>query len=143
MPMPKKPRTACLNCGKTVASVEGKYCSNRCQKDYQYTAYIEDWKAGRASGLIAGEVISRHLRRYLNEKFGEQCSECGWQKRHPLTGNVPLAVHHINGDWTDNREENLALLCPNCHALTETFQNLNRGKGRTYRRRYEPRKGQQ
>jgi ribosomal protein S27AE len=44
------------------------------------------------------------------------CEECGiteWRGR-PL----PLELHHVNGDGTDNRVENLNLLCPNCHSQT-------------------------
>ena len=35
--------------------------------------------------------------------------------------NKPLnmELHHINGDHIDLRIENLQMLCPNCHALTE------------------------
>jgi len=140
MPMPKKPRIACLNCGKQAERWNNKYCSNRCQSEYQYKQYIREWKAGERSGLLTTELVSGHIRRYLIEKYGERCGECGWQKRHPITRQVPLSIHHRDGDWTNNREENLILLCPNCHALTENFQNLNKGKGRTYRRQYEPRK---
>ncbi|MFF9677602.1 HNH endonuclease [Streptomyces eurythermus] len=32
-----------------------------------------------------------------------------------------MQIDHINGDWRDNRRENLRYLCPNCHALTETW----------------------
>ncbi len=138
--MLKKPRAQCLNCGATVKRPSAKYCSNQCQADYQSKQYVEEWKAGNESGLIAGEFISRHIHHYLIEKFGEQCGECGWQERNPFTGKVPLTVHHVDGDWSNNHEENLRLLCPNCHALTENYMNLNKGKGRTYRRKYEPRK---
>ena len=33
----------CLNC-KTIINKRSKYCSNKCQKDYQYKKYIKDWK---------------------------------------------------------------------------------------------------
>ncbi|KPC64873.1 hypothetical protein ADL29_09590 [Streptomyces chattanoogensis] len=32
-----------------------------------------------------------------------------------------LEIDHINGDWSDDRRENLRLLCPNCHAITATW----------------------
>ena len=36
-----------------------------------------------------------------------------------------LQLDHINGDYRDNRLENLRLLCPNCHSQTETFGSKN------------------
>ncbi|MFF8031154.1 HNH endonuclease [Streptomyces sp. NPDC016626] len=48
------------------------------------------------------------------------CASCGntgeWLGR-PIT----LQIDHVSGDWRDNRRENLRYLCPNCHALTETW----------------------
>ena len=38
---------------------------------------------------------------------------------------IPLELDHINGEHDDNRLENLRLLCPNCHALTDTYRGRN------------------
>ncbi|MEU0299508.1 HNH endonuclease signature motif containing protein [Streptomyces sp. NPDC006175] len=64
---------------------------------------------------------TRLLRRALSEVgVPEQCGECGidpvW-RGYPIT----LEIDHINGDWSDDRAENLRLLCPNCHAITSTW----------------------
>ena len=32
-----------------------------------------------------------------------------------------LAVDHVDGDWRNDRAENLRFLCPNCHSQTPTF----------------------
>jgi len=113
-----------------------KFCSNKCQGEYKYKIYLEDWKKDCANGGrgIVTKNISGHLKRYLLEKFNNRCSECGWDKRHPMTGNVPLEVDHIDGDSENNAESNLRLLCPNCHSLTPFFRNLNKGKGRVWRK---------
>lgn len=36
-----------------------------------------------------------------------------------------METHHINGINTDNRIENLQLLCPNCHAITDNYCGKN------------------
>ncbi|HET9096804.1 MAG TPA: HNH endonuclease signature motif containing protein [Candidatus Baltobacteraceae bacterium] len=64
----------------------------------------------------------------------ERMFVCGWGERNVRTGRVPLHVDHIDGNARNNRPENLRLLCPNHHALTETYGNANRRNGRAGRR---------
>ncbi|MGP8100991.1 MAG: HNH endonuclease signature motif containing protein [Candidatus Cybelea sp.] len=85
------------------------------------------------AGLYSTTNFGGFLRRYLIRGFGESCTRCGWAQRNPVTKNVPIEVEHIDGDWRNNRLDNLTLLCPNCHALTSTFRGLNRGRGRAHR----------
>ncbi len=129
--------SACLECKLPPKRSFYKYCSNKCQFDYQYKEYIKLWKAGEVDGNrgVVAKGISRHLRRFLIEKFGEKCSKCGWNKRHSLTNVVPLEVDHKDGNSGNNLESNLRLLCPNCHSLTLSFRNLNKGRGRDWRKR--------
>lgn len=127
----------CNYCKKPLLKrYQRKFCSNRCQSDYQYQKYIESWGKGLEDGNrgINTRNISGYLKRYLVEKFGNKCSFCGWHKQHPVTGNIPLEIDHIDGNSENNSESNLRLLCPNCHALTPSFKNLNKGKGRIWRK---------
>jgi HNH endonuclease len=76
--------------------------------------------------LVAGPRRNRgHIkRRLLAEGLKvNRCEECGlteWRGR-PLN----MALHHVNGDGSDNRLENLVLLCPNCHAQTPNYGGRN------------------
>ena len=54
------------------------------------------------------------------------CESCGQSKW--LEQPIPLELHHINGNNSDNRLENLRLLCPNCHALTDSYRGKNKRK---------------
>jgi 5-methylcytosine-specific restriction endonuclease McrA len=76
--------------------------------------------------LVEHSTVNRqHLKRRLIEAGlkQDQCEECGlsdWRGQ-PIT----LALHHRNGVGRDNRLENLAILCPNCHSQTENFGGRN------------------
>ena len=50
-------------------------------------------------------------------QYCENCNLSDWQGQ-----SIPLEIHHLNGNNTDNRLENLKLLCPNCHALTDNYR---------------------
>lgn len=107
---------------------QATYAKNGAEK--RFKEYIARWKEGLEDGMKGATSISSHIRRYLFEKFKSACTRCGWSERHPITNNVPLEVEHLDGDFRNNVESNLTLLCPNCHALTSTYRALNRGRGR-------------
>ncbi|MGY0061376.1 HNH endonuclease signature motif containing protein [Streptomyces sp. LZ34] len=69
------------------------------------------------------------LRRALEESAVPRvCDGCGtgdtWQGRR-----LVLEIDHINGDRWDNRLQNLRYLCPNCHALTDTWCRSGKKRG--------------
>ena len=127
----KEKAKKCVACGAALNGHQYKFCSNRCQSDFQYTEYIRQWKNGEK---LSGDHMSRYIRRYMFEKFDNKCAKCGWSHINTFTGAVPLEIDHIDGNYLNNNESNLILLCPNCHSLTKTYKGANKGNGRKYRR---------
>ncbi|MGW5351338.1 HNH endonuclease signature motif containing protein [Streptomyces sp. NPDC004031] len=72
----------------------------------------------REGGGRTGAVVLRRAMAQMG--VAELCAQCGtgpvWRGK-PMT----LEVDHVNGDRSDDRLENLRLLCPNCHAVTGTW----------------------
>jgi len=132
--MPRKPRADCLNCSKITPYPGYKYCSNSCQMAYQHEQYVKRWLDGKESGLQGHGVVSGHVKRYLRTKYNNRCCLCGWSEVNIVTGQVPLVADHMDGNWRNNVEDNLRLICPNCDSLTATYAGLNRGNGRKQRR---------
>lgn len=71
------------------------------------------------SGWTSHSIKNRLLKEGLKEYKCESCGLSSWGG-YP----IPLELHHINGIHTDNRLENLLILCPNCHAMTESFSKI-------------------
>jgi 5-methylcytosine-specific restriction endonuclease McrA len=113
----------CLECGTHISS--GSYCSVQHQQDHKYNKRLEVWRN-------TGYVGKNTLKKYLKETYGDQCSVCGiedWQGK-PLV----LELEHIDGNHENQNEDNVCLICPNCHSQTDTYKGANRGNGRAWRR---------
>ena len=54
----------------------------------------------------------------------DRCEDCG--RTDWLGQPLRLELHHSNGEHTDNRLENVRILCPNCHSVAEAVLRLMR-----------------
>jgi hypothetical protein len=96
------------------------------------------WLSGASDGAEAGtREMLRYLRTWLKASVGNKCEKCGWGEPNPFDGVVPVQINHINGNPYDHRRENLEIICPNCHSLTENYGIKNKGNGRGNRHRSE------
>ena len=104
------------------------------QIDYKFLSEKEIKRKISTSDLLAENSnyqSSKLKKRLIKEGIKEDvCEICGcsnvWNGQ-PLT----LQLDHINGNHSDNRLENLRILCPNCHSQTDTFSN-KRAKKHNY-----------
>ena len=121
-------KQVCLYCGKELEyrSHKPRFCNNTCYAKYIEQEYIKRWLAGEETGIIGKDDIKTAVKNYLFKIHNNSCEKCGWHEINEFTGKVPLQIHHIDGDCLNNRPENLQLLCPNCHSLTENFGARNK-----------------
>ena len=120
----------CLYCGTSFKynphHQRGKYCNNACQGKHKRQVYITEWLQGSVSGGRS-YVLSNHVRHHLLEEADYKCSECGWSKVNPHTGNVPLEIDHIDDNPYNHSPDNLQVLCPNCHSLKTLPPSRSKG----------------
>lgn len=58
-----------------------------------------------------------------DERMPWKCATCGISEWRGV--QAPLQLDHVDGDRNNCMRSNLRLLCPNCHALTDTFMGRN------------------
>jgi hypothetical protein len=71
---------------------------------------IQSWK-----------LKKRLLKEGLFESKCYNCFKDSWMDKP-----IPLELHHIDGNNTNNSLSNLSILCPNCHALTDNYRGKNK-----------------
>ena len=98
----------CKICNKEFKVWNGrknaKYCSNECK--WSDKTYLK-----RPSN------IQNNDRQNALTTYGNECELCGW--------NLLVEVHHVDGDRNNHNIDNLMILCPNHHTLTEDKYRIN------------------
>lgn len=130
-----KHKYECINCGKGITSkgVFRKYCSNKCQKEYElkikYKEYLDN-----QDNYIGKEITYNWLKPIILKEQNNRCAICGME---PIWNNkeIHFILDHIDGDATNNTRVNLRLICPNCDSQLETYKSRNIGKST---RKYKP-----
>jgi hypothetical protein len=121
--------------GKAFRAVK-KYCNEYDLDTSHFTGHA--WRQDRKPRpnsvplelYLSGEIptTSTHLKKRLLKEglLYSRCYVCGITEWCGLP--APLQLDHTNGNCLDNSLENLRVLCPNCHAQTDTYAGKNIGK---------------
>jgi hypothetical protein len=119
----------CPNCGNESRRPNIP-CSKKCSNDLKRKEKIQAWLDGKHDGMRGKTATAYWIKQYLIELRGEKCETCGWAERNKYTNKVPIELSHKDGDFTNNKLENLELSCPNCHSLTDSYKGANKKSGR-------------
>ncbi len=78
------------------------------------------WSKGEQLKDFSSYTRVGNFKHHLLKTRGNQCECC--KNTEWLNQIIKLEVHHIDGHKGNNKEENLQLLCPNCHAYTPNYR---------------------
>lgn len=90
------------------------------KKTYESNRYIPFAEYIKGESVQTNKIRIKLLREGLKEHICECCKNTLWNNMP-----IPLEVHHKDGNKHNNNIENLQLLCPNCHALTDNYKGKN------------------
>lgn len=124
---------------EAAAKLDIKYTTYR-KYALQYGCFVTNpsgkgtSKSGEARSIPLEDILlgkhpqyqSNKLRKRLLEEeyFVYKCYSCN--NSEWLGKPIPLELEHIDGNSSNHKFDNLTLLCPNCHAFTDTYRGKNK-----------------
>lgn len=117
----------CKNCEKKLSKETKSGLCQSCLKQQQDEEKIKHWLETGDTGCKVATTLRNVIRDYIKESQNHKCAICGmedtWNGKE-----LHFVLDHIDGDASNNSESNLQVLCPNCHAMTDSYMALNKGK---------------
>lgn len=119
----------CLYCGEKPVGGRGvKFCSVECgtkhKSDKAYENYLnnpEEYNRGNYTP-----------KQFKNRFIQEQDNKCAICSCEPIHNNKHLVfvIDHIDGDASNNKRDNIRMVCPNCDSQLDTFKSKNKNSTR-------------
>lgn len=119
----------CKQCGNTIVSRYNRdFCDNNCRAAYTHKMCYKDFLKNPEKYCKGNYTPKNFRNEFLNEQ-DNKCAICGCT---PVWNGKPLVfiLDHIDGDASNNRRENLRMICPNCDSQLETFKSKNKNSTR-------------
>lgn len=125
---PKK----CQSCSKDFISTNSKaiFCSVECFHTYKRTQNYLSYLNNQENFCKIYNMS--FIKPYILKEQNNLCNLCGikneWNDK-----KLVFVLDHINGDASNNKRENLRLICPNCDSQTDTYKSKNKNSARKQR----------
>ena len=116
-----KPETLNKYLEKMKIKYDGNMSGKGLQKTKKSMSLIE--YLNNSQDIQSNKVRIKLLQEGYKEYKCEKCGATQW-----LGNPIPLELHHKDGNRYNNTLENFELLCPNCHALTDSYRGKNCAK---------------
>ena len=120
----------CEYCGKkfSTKNMKARFCSNECfstkSHEESYKEFLE-----KNEKFCRGNYTPKAFKKEFLEEQGGVCAICNCE---PIHNGKPLVfiLDHIDGDASNNKRENLRMVCPNCDSQLDTFKSKNKHSSR-------------
>lgn len=126
----KKNKKQCEYCGKTIdtSTRNVRFCSNQCCSKFTHEQCYKDFLENNEKYCNGGYTPKAFKNDFLKEQ-DNKCAICGCE---PFHNGKPLVfiIDHIDGDASNNKRENLRMVCPNCDSQLDTFKSKNKHSAR-------------
>ena len=120
----------CLKCGKELNKTQTKFCSGKCCTEYQHELAYKIFLENPDKFLNGGYTPKNFKNEFLKEQ-NYKCAIEGCNCTTTWNGKALVFVlDHIDGDASNNRRENLRMVCPNCDSQLDTFKSKNKNSKR-------------
>lgn len=117
----------CSNCDKKLET-KRVYCDVLCANKHKHIVRYNDFLNNNEKYCIGNYTPKYFKNDFLNEQNGE-CDICKcntvWNDK-----KIVFILDHIDGDSSNNKRENLRLVCPNCDSQLDTYKSKNKNSAR-------------